>query len=342
MSLAGQAKKILRRIDAIQQRRSVPAVAFAVVKKMGDDNGGNLITMLTYTGFVTVFPLLLLLVTVLGLVFASDPSVRHAILNSTLKQFPVVGNDLGHNVHALRKSSIIGLVISLFGLAYGALGLASSGQYAMQQVWNIPGTERPNFLKRTGRSAAFLGLLAVGIISTTFLTGVGTFGSKQPIGIEIGAIALSVVLNCLQYVAGFRVLTPRSIQAKALLPGAIGAGIGWTVLQSFGNYLVGHTLKGDSATYGTFAIVLGLLAWIYLAARLTIYAAEVNVVLHRRLWPRSLVQPPLTAADRRSLAAQAEQNKRRPEEQVDVSFHTSESGEAAGGAGASGGGRCDA
>jgi uncharacterized BrkB/YihY/UPF0761 family membrane protein len=107
---------------------------------------------------------------------------------------------------------------------------------------------------------------------------------------------------------------------RQLVPGAVLAGIGWTILQSLGGFVVGHYLKDDSAVYGLFGIVLGLFAWIYLIAELTVYAAELNVVLARKLWPRAMVQPPLTDADRRSMAAQALQNQRRPEQHVDVSF----------------------
>jgi uncharacterized BrkB/YihY/UPF0761 family membrane protein len=115
-------------------------------------------------------------------------------------------------------------------------------------------------------------------------------------------------------------LTPHRIPALQLVPGAVLAGVGWTILQAFGGYVVGHYLKNDSAVYGLFGIVLGLLAWVYLIAELTVYSAELNVVLARKLWPRAMVQPPLTDADRRSMAAQAEQNQRRPEQHVDVSF----------------------
>jgi uncharacterized BrkB/YihY/UPF0761 family membrane protein len=131
---------------------------------------------------------------------------------------------------------------------------------------------------------------------------------------------LSAVVNFGEYLFAFRILTPANVSLRQLVPGAIMAGIGWTVLQSIGGFVVGHYLKNDSAVYGLFGIVLGLFAWIYLIAELTVYAAELNVVLARRLWPRALVQPPLTDADRRSIAAQALQNQRRPEQRVEVSF----------------------
>src|ERR1700733_9904655 len=128
---------------------TVLAVAYGVLKKAGDDNAGLLITNITYSGFVTVFPLLLLLVTILGLVFSSDPAVRHTVLNSALAQFPLIGSELGKNIHALHRSSLIGLFIGIAGLIYGSFGLAGSCMYAMQQIWNVPGTSRPTFLNST-------------------------------------------------------------------------------------------------------------------------------------------------------------------------------------------------
>jgi uncharacterized BrkB/YihY/UPF0761 family membrane protein len=105
-----------------------------------------------------------------------------------------------------------------------------------------------------------------------------------------------------------------------LIPGAVAAGVFWQLLQTFGGYLVAHQLRNATQVYGFFAVVLGLLGWLSLGAQLTIYCAEFNVVWHRRLWPRSLLQPPLTSADRATLTAIAEQEERRPEETVDVTF----------------------
>jgi len=107
--------------------------------------------------------------------------------------------------------------------------------------------------------------------------------------------------------------------SRNLLAGAAAGGVAWTVLQALGAYLVHHFLRSDSV-YGVFATVLGLTAWIYLGVEVTVYAAEMNVVLTRRLWPRTIVQPPLSEADRASMALQALQNQRRAEQNVEVSF----------------------
>ena len=314
-------ERALRRVDEAQQRHKVSAFVFAVIKKFGDDNAGNLTVQLTYSMFVTVFPLLLLLVTILGIVLANDPSERQRVLNSAFGQFPVIGPQLAHNVSALKRNSLFGLVGGILGLVYGTTGLAQSGLYAMAQIWNVPSTERPGYLARMTRSLLFLAVLAVGLLISTALAGFGTFG-RHNVWLGVLGELLAFVVNVALDLAAFRVLTPRQIPTRALIPGVIFGGAAWTVLQAVGGYVVGHDLKGASAVYGTFGFVLGLLAWINLGVQVTLYAAEINTVLHHRLWPRGMVQPPLTEADQRSLAFQVTENRRRPEQEVATRFRS--------------------
>jgi uncharacterized BrkB/YihY/UPF0761 family membrane protein len=128
------------------------------------------------------------------------------------------------------------------------------------------------------------------------------------------------VVNVALFVVAFRVLTSKTIPLRELLPGAIAAGLAWQLLQTIGGYLVAHQLRYATQVYGFFAVVLGLLGWLSLGAQLTLYCAEFNVVRVRRLWPRSLLQPPLTSADKRTLTGIAMQEERRPEQTVDVHY----------------------
>lgn len=308
-------EKSARRVDAFQQRHLVPSVIVGVVKKFGDDNASAVTVQLTYAIFTTIFPLLLLLVTILAIVLADNPGARHDVLNSTFGQFPIVGKQLASNIHVLKRGSAFGFVVGIVGLVYGSTALAGAGIFAMEQVWNIPATKRPSFGVRFARSLTFLALMGVGLLITTVLSAFGTFGNHN-FWLGVAAEILAAMVNVGLYLGAYRVLTPKQVKTSCLVPGAIVAGILWTVLQALGGYIVGHYLKGDNATYGTFGTVLGLLAWIYLGAQLTIYAAELNVVIARRLWPRALVQPPLTKADQESAAAQATQTQRRPEQEV--------------------------
>jgi YihY family inner membrane protein len=305
----------LRKIDSFQQRHLIPSFVYGVVKKYGDDNGGMLTIQLTYTMFTTIFPLLLLLVTILTLFLVGDPSVRQSVLHSTFNQFPVVGSQLGSNIHVLKRDSLLGLVVGIAGLIYGSTGLAGAGIYVMEQVWNIEGALRPNYIKRITRSLVFLFTLAIGLVVTTFLSGFSTYG-RHNFWLVIASGVLAALANVGLYIVAFRALTPKQVSTSNLIPGAIFTGLLWSVLQAFGGYVVGHYLKNDNATYGTFGTVLGLLAWLYIGAEVTVYGAELNVVLKRHFWPRSIIQPPLTKADQESIAFQATQNRRRPEQQV--------------------------
>jgi YihY family inner membrane protein len=317
-------ERVIRKADCAQQRHPPLAFVFGVIKKFGDDNGGVLVANLTYTAFVSLFPLLLVLVTVLGLVAAGDPGFRQAAVNAVAGQVPLIGRELTGNVHQLRRSSVIGLIVGVAGLVWGSTGLAQAGLFTMEQVWNLPGPARPGYLPRLGRAMSFLGLLGCGVIVTTLLASLSSYGSR-PASLVAFALAVEATANAGMYFAAFRVLTPRGVPSRDLTPGAVIAGILWTVLQVAGAVLVHHYLHSDSV-YGVFATVLGLVAWLYLAARVTVYSAEINVVLARRLWPRAMVQPPLTEADRVSLALQALQNQRRQEQQVEVTFSDREPG----------------
>jgi len=317
-------QKAIRYADATQQRHALTAFLFGVMKKFGDDNGGALVSNLAYTGFVSVFPLLLILVTVLVNVAAGDPSLRSQVIHAATMQFPLIGNQLASNIHGLKRATAASLTVGLLLLVWGVTKLAQAGLFTMEQVWNLPGPDRPGYLPRLGRSVAFLAILALAVVSSTLLAGLVTYG-KHAVTIRTLAQCLAALANVGLYYLAFRVLTPRTVRSRELVPGAIAGGLFWTVLQALGAYLVHHYLRSDSV-YGIFATVLGLVAWIYLAAQAAIYAAEINVVLARRLWPRAMVQPPLTEADRASMALQARQNQRRPEQQVEVTFSDSPAG----------------
>src|SRR6266699_326417 len=311
-------EKAIRKLDATQRRYTPTAFVFGVVKKYGDDNGGVLASNLAYSAFVSIFPLLLILTTALGLVASVSPSVRSTVLNAVAGQVPLIGKTLTGNVHQLQRSSIIGLVVGFVVLIWGATGLAQAGLFTMEQVWNLPGPARPGFVQRLGRALLFIALLGGGVVVTTGLASLNTYVLKG-LWAVIPAELLAAAFNAGMYIGAFRALTPKGVSTRQLLPGAITGGILWTVLQVLGTWLVHHFLHSDSL-YGVFGTVLGLLAWIYLAVQVTVYCAESNVVLSRRLWPRSIVQPPLTEADRASMALQALQNQRRPEQHVEVTF----------------------
>jgi YihY family inner membrane protein len=308
----------LRALDHLQQRSSRLSFPAAVIKKFGDDGAGQLAALIAYYGFVSLFPLLLLLVTVLGFVLEGNPKTQADVVNSTLGQFPIIGQQLQSNIGSL-KGSAGGLVIGVLGLLLGGLGIVGATQNAFQQVWHIPRKRRPNFLTWRLRGLGLLAVLGILLIVSTVAAGYVTAQTAGAIAI-VGGVLLALVVNLLLFFAAFRFLSPEEIPTKDLIPGVIFAAVLWQTLQYIGGYYVAHVVRRAQATSGLFAFVLGLLAWLYLGGQVTLIAAEINVVRARRLWPRSFFSQPLLDADKRALTSSAETEERVQEENVEVNF----------------------
>jgi YihY family inner membrane protein len=305
----------IRRLDDFQQRRPWLAFPYGVAKKFGDDQAGNLAALVAYYGFFSLFPLLLAFVTILGMALHGNDALQQRIEGSALAQLPVVGAQVSQNVHTIRGSGLA-LVLALALAIWAGVGVLRAMQTGMNTIWNVPYHHRPGILPSVVRALLMLVIFAV-ILVASAAAGIAGAGSHTWWGLVSGIVA-SLTLYFALFALAFRILTSEDLSWVDVSPGAIVAAVAWTVLQAIGGYIVSHQLRGASETYGTFATVIGLMAWLYLAAQLTFYAAEINVVRKRRLWPRAVIQPPLTEADRRALRYYAKQEERRPEEEVDV------------------------
>jgi YihY family inner membrane protein len=311
---------VVRFVDRQQQRNRVAGFVFGVIKKYGDDRGGQLAGLLAYYGFLSLFPLLLILFTVLGIVAGSHPDWITQVKESAASQLPVIGPTIENSIHQLHRDSAVGLAIGIVGLLWGSQGASQTAQFAMAQIWNIPEVHRPNYWSRLWRSYALIGLIGTFLILSTALTTVSSFIGGSAALARVIANLGAFVLNVGIYVTAFRILTPKSILSRQLVPGAIAGAACWTGLQIGGANLLNHQLRNVQGVYGLFGLVIGLLWWLALGAMVSIYAAELNVVWSRRLWPRSIVQPPFTAADEAVLNALAMQGERRPEQKLSVRF----------------------
>jgi YihY family inner membrane protein len=310
---------LLEKVDAYQQRHPWLGFPLAVVKKFGDDEAGKQAALIAYYGFFSLFPLMLVLVTVLGFLVGKNSHLANQVVHSVLARFPIIGDQIRTNIHSLRGSGVA-LAIGIAGSMWGGMGVVQAGQGAMDAVWNVPRKKRPNFLKSRLRALGLLLVLGIGVIASTFLAGLATAGTGHSLAVKVGVLALSTAVNIGLFLAAFKLLTVAGPTWGQLLPGAIVAAVAWEVLQALGGYYLGHTLKGASQTYGFFGIVIGLLSWIYLQAQVTLFAAEINVVRAYRLWPRSLIADNPTDADQRVLTGLAKVEERKAEEDVDVNF----------------------
>jgi membrane protein len=308
----------LHALDHRQQQSSRLGFVAAVIKKFGDDQAGQLAALIAYYGFVSLFPLLLVLVTVLGFVLQGNPSAQASVLNSTLSQFPIIGTQLQENVHSL-KGSGVSLAIGLIGSLLAGLGVTGAAQNAFNQVWHVPHKHRPNFLTSRLRGVGLLFVLGLLAIVSTVSAGFVTAGGEGILEV-LGGIVLALIVNLLLFFTAFRLLTAAEVETRDLLPGVIFGAILWQILQHVGGLYVDHVIRHAKETSGFFALVLGMLAWLYLGAQVTLIAAEVNVVRARRLWPRSFFSDPLLDADKRALTSSAEVEERLDEENVEVSF----------------------
>lgn len=306
----------IRAADGFQRRNRIAGPAYGVVKKFGDDNANLFVVALGWYGFTAIYPLLLVVVTVFGYIGAA--SLGSGVVN-TLHQFPVIGSEFrpgaGSNLHG----SPVGLVIGLVGLIYGAQGVTQTAEQAMAGVWNVPASQRPGFLPRLLRSLSGLGIIGGGFLANAFLATVAAARGGS-LGLRIGIIAGLCILNVLLYAAAFRVLTPVDDKFRRFLPGAILGGVGFTALMTVGSGLIQHQLRHSSSTYGAFAAVIGVVTFLLLLSKLSLYAAELNSVLARGLWPRALPTMPPTDADDRVLRALTRQTHRRADEEIEVEF----------------------
>jgi membrane protein len=303
----------LRRFDTYQQSHRWLALPMAVIKKSSDDQGGNLAALMAWFGFFSLFPLLLVFATVLGFVLAGDPGTRHSVEHSVTSQFPAVGTSLPLNSIS---GSVGALVFGVLAALYAGLGVTNAAQTALDTVWAVPFKNRPNFIKSRLRGVGLLAFLGVLFIVSTIASGAVSAGFGGILA-KIAGYLVSLVVNFGLFFASYRLMTAVTVPSADLKWGSIVGAVLWTILQSVGGLYLKHASGGS---YGVFAVVIPLLIWLRLGAQVFLYCAEINVVVSRRLWPRSFFGPPEVPADKRTLRALAKVEERSEKQQVDVEF----------------------
>ena len=310
-------------LDEVQRRNRVVGFVLAVIYKYVDDQGTYLAALITYYAFVSLFPSLLLLTTVLGVVLVGHPELQDQILQSAVAQFPVIGEQLGRPQGL--SGGTAGVVIGIAGAVYGGLGVGQAVQNAMDTLWAVPRNIRPDPFRSRLRSLLLLLLLGGGLLASTVISALGhasqSFGSVGKVVI----VAAAVLINSVVCLIAFRVATARDVTYRQIAPGAFAAAVLWQLLQWFGAIYVAHVVKSASATNSVFALVLGLLAFLYLIATALLLCATANVVAVDRLYPRSLLAPftdddDLTGGDRRTYTNQAKAQRAKSFQRIEVAF----------------------
>jgi len=311
-----RAKDLVGRLDRFQQSHGALGFPFAVLRKFGDDQASSQAIIIAYNGLFALFPLLLLFSTLLGFFLHGDPHLRRQVVDSAVARLPVLGRELKNN--SLGGSGLA-LGIGVAGLLYGTQGVGQAGLNAMNGLWNVPYVNRPNFWRKRLLGMAALGAFGLSIVAATVLADLGHLFIHGPLSSVVTLVG-ALAINLAAFVVAFRLLTSERLALRDVIVGAALASVLWEVLQVVGSLYVGHIVTHDSATYGFFAIVIGLMSWVYLGAQLTLISAEVNVVLRDRLWPRSITRGAFTPADRLVYERLAHMQTRRAGVSVVVSF----------------------
>jgi membrane protein len=281
------------------------------VRKFLDDRAANLAALIAFYAFFSVFPLLLALVSVLGFVLDDDPALREDIVDSTLAQMPVLGSQIAGAAEPLTGSGIA-LAVGIAGALWAGLGVTVALGRAFEVIWDVPRLHQRNGLVARVRGLAIIGVLAVVIGAATAITALSLGGGA-------GGTVLGFLVDAAVLLAVFWLYTARPLRLRDLLPGVALAALGVVALQSIAGWYFEHAVDRAGDTYGAFAFVIGLLSWFLLLAQLLLIAGEVNVVVHRRLWPRALAGE-LGEPDRRALRLAAEAARRDDGEEIAVRF----------------------
>jgi YihY family inner membrane protein len=289
--------KTLKKVDRYQQQKRLPGFLYAVVKKYGEDQAGYQAALLTYYGFLSLFPLLLVLTTVAALVARDNPELRSTLITSLTDFFPVLGNQLSESVNTIQKGGAA-LLIGLLATIYGARGVADAFRHGINSIWKVPPSRQPGFPKSALQSLAIIFVGGLGIILASVCAGIAA-GFGESIIIRLLSAAINFVILFGLFLFLLNLCLPKKVKFKDTRAGALTATIGLLILQNFGTYLLANQLKDLDALYSSFAITLGLLFWIYLQAQVMYYAIEITAVRANKLWPRSITGKPLTEADER-------------------------------------------
>ena len=314
-------------LDRTQRRFPPLGYPIATVFKFGDDQGAFLAATFAYYAFVSIFPLIILATTVLGVVLEGNSSLQKDLIDSALAEFPIIGDQI--SAPSASTGSWVSIAVSSIIALYGALGAAQAFQHMANTVWQVPRNSRPNPFAARGKSIGLIAVFGTALFGTVGLTQVVPrvihLAGLAKFGVQVGTLAVDVAAALL----AFRVATSRTVRTLALLPGAVFAGVMWQVLQSVGGLYVEHVVQRNSAVAaGQLAVVVGLVIFLYIVGIVLALAMEIDAVRVLRLWPRSLLTPftdnvELTAGDIRAYTGLTKSTRLKGFQQINVTFDKS-------------------
>jgi uncharacterized BrkB/YihY/UPF0761 family membrane protein len=293
---------VIAKIDALQRRHPILGFPHAVFKRYGEDHGGWLGALISYYGFFSLYPLLVVFATVATWIFEDRPETLQRILESLWSKVPFASGTLSAEVDEQVKS-LSGhsptLILSLIVTLWGGIGIVRVLQDAVNTIWGVPRYSRPGFFPKLGRGLLIIVLLGLGVVGTAVVAGF-TLAVDLPIVAAVAAAVANAALSAGITLALYRIVIATSVRTAELLPGAVITGVGSYVVTFVGGLYVKHLISRMTGVYGPFAATIGLLAYVSLMVQLFVLATEVNVVKARSLWPRAMTSE-LGPADLRAI-----------------------------------------
>jgi membrane protein len=288
IKLMNSFQKLTHGVDRFQQKYPVFGFPIAVVKRYSEDQIGRQAALITYYGFLALFPLILAFITIIGIIVQNDPDLQAKIYSQLFQHFPALGEDLARSFHSL-KSSGIPLIIELLVLIYGARGVVVSLQEAFNRVWHTQKDVSSNFFLDNMRNLAMIMAVGVGMTATTVASYWLTTVLRVNLATTIFVGIINLLFAILLFLVVFRLGTSGNIRLKNLGVGAVIAAVGLIIVQHFGAYIMGQELPKLRGAYGSFALTLGMMFWIYLQAQIIMYSLVTTAVRTQHDWPKKLL-----------------------------------------------------
>ena len=308
-------KRAIAWADGFQRRHGVLGFPYAVVRKYLDDEGGREAALITYYGFLSIFPLLLLGVAILSRVLRAQAELRQRLIDEIVP--PVLRSTVEQSLTTL-PTSTIPFIAGLIGLLFAGTGVVFSVYHTLNNVAAVPRRVRAGFFARYVRvfvmlATVLLGALAVGVLTVA----VTALPSLPTEGRVLAALGSALIVFAVLLLAA-RLLLLRPAPFRSLWPSAAIGAVAVTVVLTIGPPLLARLVDNAGPVYGSFATVAGLFALLYLVSQTLVYSAEVAAVRAGGLWPRALDQNRPTNADARVAALLARRQERMPAARTDV------------------------
>lgn len=311
--------KLINWFDKFQRCHGFFGFPIAVIRKYDDDRGVRQAALLTYYGFLAIFPLLLALEALLNYYVANDPGIQSKIVSSVTDYFPIVGDNLARNINTVSGSGavfVFGLLVAIFG----AHGIGDTFREGINLVWEIPRMDGISFPNTIFNTIGILFIGGCGFLLAPLLSAFAFSLGGHGLLVRVIALLCTLAFLFIVFLGLVRICLPQHVSNRELYPAAAMATLGLLILQSVGGYLLTHEVNHLHGLYGTFAVVLGLLLWIYLQAQMFFLSVEAASVRAMRLWPRALNRDQLTVQDKIAFKMYAKRNQFNKHEKIHVTI----------------------